>query len=162
MPRKDIGVDINLGAKDNASRVIGKVADEAQALENLDPEVEISADDKASGDLRGVQDLAEQVDNTSPTVDVDADTSKLEGALKGVSGIIDKNIGGSLAGASSLLSGPAGIAGAAGIAGTAIFAAAKNVADAAVEANALSQAVGGTVEETSRLLAATGSAGARR
>ena len=49
MPRKLI--DIELEATDRASKAIDLVADNAEALERLDPQLVIDASDRASDDL---------------------------------------------------------------------------------------------------------------
>jgi hypothetical protein len=142
-------VSLTLGAEDRASRVIRDVADDAEALDRLDPDVTVSADDRATGDLRTVADRADQVDRLSPNIDVSADTGAAESALKGLT-----DLAGGLGGLGGLAGG-AGIAGAA----TAMLGMADAAAQAAFDAEAMAAAFGTSIEDASTLQLAFGKAG---
>ena len=79
-------VRIDLTANDKASRTIDDVADSAEKLERLDPEVDVSADDKASPTLDKVTDAAEAIDRLSPEVQIGADADAANRAIADVRG----------------------------------------------------------------------------
>ena len=130
-------------------RKLADVSDEG------DVKVVLQGIDKAQSELRELQNLAEKPASKK---------FSMEGIREGAAGLADmagsaESLPGPLGAAAGFLSGPAGIAGLAAAAGVGMFSMAQNTADSAADAEALSAAVGGTVEETSRLLAATGSVG---
>jgi hypothetical protein len=72
--RTQIGIDIE--ATDKASDKIDDVADAAEKLDKLTPEVEVTADASAAvDDLKDVQTEAKTIDAATPTIKVDADTT---------------------------------------------------------------------------------------
>jgi hypothetical protein len=106
----------------------------------------ITADaDAAEKELRDLDKLADRID-LDPKVDT-----------KGMDNLADSagRLPGPLGDAASLLSGGGGIAAGASLAATAVLGAVDAFADGASKAKALQTAVGGTVEESSRLLAVT-------
>lgn len=110
----------------------------------------VTADTSAAeGDLRDLDRLADQVD-----LDPKVDSSGMDDLAESAAGLP-----GPLGQAATLLSGPAGIAAGAATGAVALFSLADSAADAALEAAALQAAVGGSVEESSQLLAATESVG---
>lgn len=81
----DEQIRIDITAEDDASKVLDKVADDAEKLEKLSPEIDVTADtDSAESALADVGDEAKKLEKLSPEVDVTADTSSAESALADV------------------------------------------------------------------------------
>lgn len=81
MPRSP-QVSVDITAVDRASKVLDAVADNAEALEKLDPQLIIGASDRASDDLEKVMDRAEKLDAETATVILEAEASKAEGEIR--------------------------------------------------------------------------------
>jgi hypothetical protein len=81
----DEQIRIDVVAEDDASKVLDKVADEAEKLERLSPEIPVTADtDAADRALADVADEAKRLERLSPEIPVTADTSSADSALADV------------------------------------------------------------------------------
>lgn len=84
-------VRIDLVAKDDASKVIDKVADKAEDLEKLSPEIEITADgDAAAAGIREVADAAEALSKRDAEIVLRARIDAAKGDLKALRDDLDQ------------------------------------------------------------------------
>ena len=73
---KNEQIRVDITATDDASAVLGDVADAAEKVEDLSPEIEVGADvSAAESDLQDVEGTADDLGRLSPEIEVTADTS---------------------------------------------------------------------------------------
>jgi hypothetical protein len=77
-------IRVDIVSTDDASQVLDEVADKAEALEKLEPEVAVTADDQATATVEQVDALVAELDKREPEVTVTADTSAAETDLDAV------------------------------------------------------------------------------
>lgn len=86
----DHQIRIDITADDDASKVLDDVAEDAEKLEKLAPQVAVTADTtEAAGDIAALAGDVETLDELSPTVDVGADTSTAAGDIAALTGDVE-------------------------------------------------------------------------